>query len=353
MTATAVRAYELGDIYRGLGIPVVMGGPHAAALPEEALHHADTVATGDAERTWPRILDDACAHSLKPVYDSRDPSPPHVVPRHDLPHRSCYTFPVAIQTGRGGAVAYDLDGLPCWSSYEEYYRPIADVTDEIAAARSRRIIFTDDDILWPDNRAEELLAAISPMRLSWIGRTSLDTARTSDLWPKARRSGCKAMIVGFGPISSAADDEYRAQAKEAVRRLHAAGIGVIGEMTFGYDIDGQQTFRETVDAVLDMKMDLARFTTLTPYPGSRVFGQLAGGDRIVDGNWENYTGLRAVFQPKHMTGDELVAGRDWAERAFYSLPVAAARLLRFDPYVARLLMVNRGHSRSGVDRTAA
>jgi radical SAM superfamily enzyme YgiQ (UPF0313 family) len=340
ITATAIRTYELGDIYRGLGVPVVIGGPHTAALPEEALEHADAIAIGDAERTWPRILEDAASHSLQPVYDGRDPSPPpQIVPRHNLPHRSCYTFPVAIQTGRGDAVGYDLNGLPCWNSYEERRRSV----EEVAAAGRRKIIFTDDDMLWPDDRAEQLLEAIEPMRLSWIGRTSVDTVLSGDLSTKARRSGCKAMVVAFGPMSRTADVDYRTQAKEAVQALHAARIGVIGEMTFGYDTDGQETFRDTVDAVLDMRIDLARFAILTPYPGSRLYRQLDTGNRIMDRNWENYTGRCTVFRPKLLTRDELDVGREWAERAFYSLPVIAARLLRFDPYVGRLLMVNREH----------
>ena len=49
---------------------MVIGGPHATALPEEASRHADAVVVGEAEDTWPSVLDDACRGKLKPVYVS-------------------------------------------------------------------------------------------------------------------------------------------------------------------------------------------------------------------------------------------------------------------------------------------
>ena len=50
--------------------PVVMGGPHATALPEEAAEHADAVVVGEAEDTWPRVLEDAAAGRLERFYRS-------------------------------------------------------------------------------------------------------------------------------------------------------------------------------------------------------------------------------------------------------------------------------------------
>ena len=46
-TSGAVRAYEIADKYRKKGIPVVLGGWHPTALPNEAKQHADAVVIGD------------------------------------------------------------------------------------------------------------------------------------------------------------------------------------------------------------------------------------------------------------------------------------------------------------------
>src|SRR5206468_11755378 len=58
-TPSALHAYSLAREFRRRGVLVVIGGAHATALPEEAVRHADAVVVGEAEDTWPRVLDDA------------------------------------------------------------------------------------------------------------------------------------------------------------------------------------------------------------------------------------------------------------------------------------------------------
>src|SRR5215471_8700771 len=69
-TPSALHAYSLAREFRGRGVPVVIGGPHATALPEEAGRHADAVVVGEAEDTWPRVLDDVRRGKLEPLYFS-------------------------------------------------------------------------------------------------------------------------------------------------------------------------------------------------------------------------------------------------------------------------------------------
>src|SRR6516225_9709770 len=78
MTRMIARAYRAADAFRAAGIPVVMGGPHVTELPDEALgrgglpRHADAVALGEADETWPRIVEDAARGELKEVYEPVD-----------------------------------------------------------------------------------------------------------------------------------------------------------------------------------------------------------------------------------------------------------------------------------------
>ena len=48
-TSQANRAYQVAAQFRRMGVPVVMGGIHATMCVEEALEHADTVVTGEAD----------------------------------------------------------------------------------------------------------------------------------------------------------------------------------------------------------------------------------------------------------------------------------------------------------------
>ena len=65
MTRMIRKAYLMADAVRAAGVPVVMGGPHVTEVPDEPLgrdggpRHADAMALGEADQTWPRIVADA------------------------------------------------------------------------------------------------------------------------------------------------------------------------------------------------------------------------------------------------------------------------------------------------------
>src|SRR5829696_8529132 len=62
MTRMAEKAYRVADAIRSAGVPVVMGGPHVTEVPDEALgrdggpRHADAIALGEADETWPQSV---------------------------------------------------------------------------------------------------------------------------------------------------------------------------------------------------------------------------------------------------------------------------------------------------------
>ena len=111
-TPNVTRAYEVADVFRRRGVTVVMGGVHATFLPDEALQHADTVVLGEADDSWPRLLEDFEAGTLAQTY--QDPGrtsledlptikvgtpvarrPPYRSRRAELPHRAprCCSLP--------------------------------------------------------------------------------------------------------------------------------------------------------------------------------------------------------------------------------------------------------------------
>src|SRR5947199_1702407 len=87
MTRMAAKAYVMADAARSAGAKVVMGGPHVTEVPDEPLgrngepRHADAIALGEADDTWPRILADAERGELAEIYmplnrDGKEVKPP-------------------------------------------------------------------------------------------------------------------------------------------------------------------------------------------------------------------------------------------------------------------------------------
>ena len=65
LTYNALRGYEVADEFRKRGTPVVFGGYHASTVPHEVKQHADAVVIGEAELTWPKLLEDLEKGELK------------------------------------------------------------------------------------------------------------------------------------------------------------------------------------------------------------------------------------------------------------------------------------------------
>src|SRR5215213_10278426 len=74
MTRMIAKAYRVADALRAVGVLVVMGGPHVTEAPDEALgrdggqRHADAIALGEGDETWPQIVSDAARGELKEIY---------------------------------------------------------------------------------------------------------------------------------------------------------------------------------------------------------------------------------------------------------------------------------------------
>jgi radical SAM superfamily enzyme YgiQ (UPF0313 family) len=98
VASSASRAYELAEYWRSKGAYVVLGGAHPTLMPEEAQQHADTVAIGLAEETWPQLLRDLRRGAVKKRYHAEytgELSSPR--PRRDLfPRLGYLALPTVI-----------------------------------------------------------------------------------------------------------------------------------------------------------------------------------------------------------------------------------------------------------------
>src|SRR3989442_12392004 len=98
MTGMIAKAYRVADAVRATGVPVVMGGPHVTEEADEALgrsggpRHADAIALGEADETWPRIVEDAARGEVKeidePVDEFGKEHKPSLQPYPEIPWES-------------------------------------------------------------------------------------------------------------------------------------------------------------------------------------------------------------------------------------------------------------------------
>jgi radical SAM superfamily enzyme YgiQ (UPF0313 family) len=116
--------------------------------------------------------------------------------------------------------------------------------------------------------------------------------------------------------------------EEAIRKVHRAGINIIGSFILGLDEDDPSVFRHTMDFILRTRIAIAQFHILTPFPGTRRYERMERDGRIIDRDWSKYHTSDVVFQPAHMTVKELQDGYNWIFRQTYSAQRIFNRVFR-------------------------
>jgi radical SAM superfamily enzyme YgiQ (UPF0313 family) len=338
MTPLAKRGYAIADEFRKRSVPVVMGGFHATWMPEEAGAHADAVVLGEAEETWPRVIEDLRKGSLQRSYRANGLCKwkGFPLPRRDLLKKGGYFFTNTMQISRGCPFRCDFCSVTSFFGHTYRLRPLDEVRREIEILLRGKdfIFFVDDNIIGQPSYAADLFALLRDFRVKWVSHASLNIAENEDLLRNAAESGCHGLFIGFESLSQETLRSHHKTSnrveryKEHIQKIHDQGIGIEGSFIFGSDNDEPSVFRQVVDFCGEAKIDAAVFAILTPYPGTRVFEQFVREDRLLSRDWNLYDMEHVVFRPNRMSVEELREGHAWANRQFYSYP---SMLRRFWP----------------------
>jgi radical SAM superfamily enzyme YgiQ (UPF0313 family) len=360
MTCYAPRAYQLADEFRKRGVPVVLGGVHPTYCAEEALQHCDAIVTGEAEESWPRLMDDFEAGRMQRHYKMEQfpPLDHYKPPRVDLLSEDAYMTRQCTFTTRGCHFDCEFCSVSPFNGKSTRRRPVAEVVAEIQrvkgwvceelvgrigrssmlealkiAAKIRfgiedGSIFAFVDDLHNSNRAycRELWAALKPLNIKWGCQSTLFLGDDAEMVKLAAESGCVSVFVGLESIFEESLGETHKpfnkvkKFEEEIKMFHDHGIMVNPGIVFGFDNDDESVFERTVEFLIKNHCELAYFNVLTPLPGTPLHARYEAAGRIFDRNWAHYDGKHVTFRPTRMTPEQLQEGFYWAQHSFYSLP---------------------------------
>ncbi|MDP8214412.1 MAG: radical SAM protein [Candidatus Euphemobacter frigidus] len=340
-TSQANRAYQVSAHYRGLGVPVVMGGIHATMCLDEAMEHVDSVVTGEAEGVWTQVLTDARQRRLKQRYDGGHAETSVIASaRHDLlPARYALG---AIQTTRGCPLNCSFCSVTAFNGAHYRQRPIGDVVREFQSIREKRVLVVDDNLIGtrPEHlaRAKELFRAMvrAKLKKEWVAQATINFADDEELLVLAAQAGCRGVFIGF---ESTTPEGLRGLGRKfdllkgrdvraSVRRIQRHGMMVAGSFIMGLDIDKPGVGKRIAAAASRYGMDTINVGFLTPLPGTRLWDQMKSEERVAldtfPEDWEYYTLTFPVARYKHLSLDEIIEEMLACNRRFYSL----SRVLR-------------------------
>lgn len=325
LTYNSLRGYEVSNIFRKKGIPVVFGGYHASLLPEEAKKHADSVVIGEAELTWPQLLKDLENGKLKPFYKADRVVKAEEIPpaRHDI---GLFTpFVEAIQASRGCPTGCEFCAMNIVEGRIFRGRPIDNVIEEMKTIRAKKIFFADASLTINPKYSKQLFKAMKEVnkRFDCFGNINV-IARDDEFLKLAHEAGVSRWYLGIESISQENIDQAGKGTNKvenyakAIKKIKDHGMALTGFFIFGLDHDTTDTFDKTLRAIYDWGLDEASFSIITPYPGTRLFDRLEKEGRITNYNWSNYAEGRVNIKPKLMSEEELLEGTKRIALDFFS-----------------------------------
>ncbi len=314
LTAQLPRAFEIAKHYRDRGIPVMAGGISANLHSEELRKHVDSIFLGEVEGRLGKVFDDLKNGQLKPVYDYHLDFPPIEsigTARREILDHSKYVYRGTkmldlIHASRGCR----FNCFPCCTPYlggrQFRPRPIENVIEEMKAIDNNRLFIVDNSLAQDSNWEKELFKAMIPIKKKFV---SHPIERNDEILELAYQAGAWYVYQAVFDTS----DFIR----ETIRMYKDHGIGIEGTIILGTDDQDVDTIKRLVDFLLEVEMDTAEFTILTPFMHTPIRTQLEKEGRLLSNGWEDYTCDRVVFKPKKMTTTQLQDMYYYAWETFY------------------------------------
>jgi radical SAM superfamily enzyme YgiQ (UPF0313 family) len=365
-------------------VPIVQGGPHVSALPEEsaARPEIDVVARGEGEDTWidlSNTIERVKAGS--PNFKARD----LLDPSNKILDR---VLGVTYQTTEGRirhtherpSVA-DLDALP-FPAYKyfkmERYSSLQPAMDSIERGKSfsmmtsrgcpYRCTFCSQSVMaekWrarsPENVVKEWRHLVEDWGAQEIGilddSANIDRKRIralsellikenlnhvpwimingiranladEDLLGLMKQAGCKRVAFGVETgdediLESIDKRVTHDQIRQAFKNAKKVGLETVGFFIIGLPGDNEETMEKTIRFACELDPLVANFSMMTPYPGTKVWEQVhRNGGRMLVKDWQDYVFFegRARYEMGETTAE--VQERKWKEayRRFYLRP---------------------------------
>jgi radical SAM superfamily enzyme YgiQ (UPF0313 family) len=355
MTRMVAKAYRMADAIRATGVPVVMGGPHVTEMADEALgrdggpRHADAVALGEADETWPHIVNDAAEGKLKEVYapvdvfgQERKPSLQDypAIPWQSIDLDQFNLIPgaargmlqkigegwgtfriVPVESGRGCPYGCEFCTVTGFFGDSIRFRTNESVVNELLALKARArtekgqmaVFFIDDNFAINVKRTKSLLRDIiaAGAQVHWVAQISANLLRDEELIDLIAASGGKWIFIGMESVDPAnlkdmnkgfnKPGEYAA----VLERLAKRNVYAITSFIFGMDNDTTGVAERTLEQVRTWPPGLPIFGLLTPLPGTPLYKRLQTSDRLTrPKHWQEFIPFAMAHTPLKMTIEE-------------------------------------------------
>ena len=337
-------------------VTILIGGPHATALPEESLmsSEADILVFGEGERTIVDIWKGKKLSEINGIYYKenggvlRTPRRGRIECLDDLPFlavdlyesqfyqsakalsRATPNFQYESSRGCRGVCIFCNKNISGTQFRMKSPERVVSEIEYILKYGYKEIRFVDDQFNADIDRAIKICELIIKKNLkfpwSLASGIRVDTVN-EEFFKVAQRAGCYQMGIGFEAGDQAALDSINKgvtieQSLNCMRLLRKSGIEAIGFFIFGLPEDTVETMEKTIKFALKLMPDYAKATILIPFPGTTLFSQYEKKGLIKTRECDKYTFHLVKEIYKHPTLDFQILQQyyDRFNKKFYLSP---------------------------------
>ena len=337
LTVQVKRGWEIADRFRQRGVKVIFGGIATMLHAEETMLHADSVFLGEAEGRMEEVLADFQRGELKKCYNYLENRPDIALvgpARRDILNRKLYNHKGVqmvdlVHASRGCR----FNCYPCAVAYlggrEFRPRPIDTTIAEMAGIDNNRLFLVDNSLAQDTQWEMDLFREMIPLKKKWCCHPIEDKPEVLDL---AAQAGAWYVYQAVFDTS-----DY---IRERIKRYHDHGIGVEGTILLGLDSHTEDSIKQLIDFLMEIELDLAEFTVLTPFPHTKAFTDLEKDGRILSYDWDRYSADQVVYQPKQMSAGKLQELLDYAWNTFYQHESQSIKMAKLFKQIIRKEMAD-------------
>ncbi len=322
MTPTIHNDFDIARVSKESGALVVMGGPHFTAMPMETLKnkHIDFGILGEGEYPMFKLVEaidkkipfnevpglgykdknNNCFQNQSYIHPNIDELP--IPARELLPNELYHSI---ISKGRLTTVCAGRGcPFPCGFCFKQpsdnsirYKTPklVVDEIEEVVKKYNvKEINFISDTLTIKKNFIKQLCNEIinRKINISWIAPTRADCI-TPELVKLMKKSGCRSLRYG---VESGSEKMLKLMGKklekrniiDAFRWTKEAKIEAFAYLILGYLNETEETIKETLHFVKELKPDLLMYNVAVPLPKTMLFQQAVDAGLIDPNYWDNF-----------------------------------------------------------------
>ncbi|MEW5900608.1 MAG: radical SAM protein [Acidobacteriota bacterium] len=341
MDYCAPHAFEVARKFRRRGKIVVAGGRYPSTFPQNVIPHFNATVMGEAERVWPRVVEDLVAGRLKKLYEAPFAPPLENIPppRYDLIERQ-FAVPIVTEATRGCKYRCSFCQLTVQNAPYRM-RPIQDVIRDLTATsglpfRKRKMAMLLDNNLGGDiGYAKELLAEIAELNLWGLGaQFSFDCLHDDEFVDLLVKARCGMVFLGLESMNEPSLSSVHKRQnkvheyKELFQKLKRRGILSFTGLMIGLDEDTAEYFDSIPEKLDDIDPSSVLLSISIPIPGTPFHQTVVDEGRLIDRDLSHYEGDHLVFHPKRVTPAQVFAAFRNINQRFYSWKSISKRWLR-------------------------